>query len=83
MRLAILLGTEKRFEVGSHILYVNGSYRGDTSIGKLMHGFPAQNAVDMYYGTPADRVRFFKESKEGIEIMCWVTEDMRSQTTER
>lgn len=28
----------------------------------------------------ADRVRFFKESKEGIEIMCRAMEDMRNQT---
>ncbi len=34
----------------------------------------------MYYGTLADRVRFFKESKEGIEIMCRAMEDMRNQT---
>lgn len=74
------LGTGERFEDGSHILYVNGAYRGDTPIGKLMHDFSCTNAADMYYGTLADRVRFFKESKEGIEIMCRAMEDMRNQT---
>ncbi|NBJ01389.1 nuclease [Lachnospiraceae bacterium] len=74
------LGTGERFEDGSHILYVNGAYRGDTPIGKLMHDFSCTDAVDMYYGTLADRVRFFKESKEGIEIMCRAMEDMRNQT---
>ena len=74
------LGTGERFEDGSHILYVNGAYRGDTPIGKLMHDFSCTDAADMYYGTPADRVRFFKESKEGIEIMCRAMEDMRNQT---
>ena len=74
------LGTGKRFEDGSHILYVNGAYRGDTPIGKLMHDFSCTDAADMYYGTLADRVRFFKESKEGIEIMCRAMEDMRNQT---
>ena len=34
----------------------------------------------MYYETLADRVRFFKENKEGIEIMCRTMEDMRNQT---
>ena len=33
----------------------------------------------MYYGTMAERVRFFKESKEGIEIMCRAMDDMRNQ----
>ncbi len=74
------LGTGERFEDGSHILYVNGTYRGDTPIGKLMHDFSCIDAADMYYGTLADRVRFFKESKEGIEIMCRAMEDMRNQT---
>ena len=74
------LGTGERFEDGSHILYVNGAYRGDTPIGKLMHDFSCTDAADMYYGTLADRVRFFKKSKEGIEIMCRAMEDMRNQT---
>lgn len=74
------LGTGERFEDGSHILYVNGAYRGDTPIGKLMHDFSCTDAADMYYGTLADRVRFFKESKEGIEIMCRAMEEMRNQT---
>ncbi len=74
------LGTGERFEDGSHILYVNGAYRGDTPIGKLMHDFSCTDAADMYYGTLADRVRFFKESKEGIEIMCKAMEDMRNES---
>ena len=76
------LGTGERFEDGSHILYVNGAYRGDTPIGKLMHDFSCTNAADMYYTTLADRVRFFKESKEGILIMCKVMEDMRKESLE-
>ncbi len=68
------LGTGERFEDGSHILYVNGAYRGDTPIGKLMHDFSCTNAADMYYGTLADRVRFFKESKEDI------LKDMRKES---
>ena len=74
------LETGEKFEDGSHILYVNGAYRGDTPIGRLMHDFSCTDAADMYYGTLADRVRFFKESKEGIKIMCQAMEDMRNQT---
>ncbi len=39
------LGTGERFEDGSHILYVNGAYRGDTPIGKLMHDFSCTDAA--------------------------------------
>ncbi len=34
----------------------------------------------MYYGVLADQVRFFKESKEGIAVMCKVMEDMRKDS---
>ena len=74
------LETGEKFEDGSHILYVNGAYRGNTPLGRLMHDFSCTNAASMHYGTLADKVRFFKESKEGIEIMCRAMEDMRNQT---
>ncbi|MDO5423171.1 MAG: PD-(D/E)XK nuclease family transposase [Eubacteriales bacterium] len=64
------LDTGERFDDGSHILYVNGAYRDETPIGKLMHDFSCTSPSDMYYDVLADRVRFFKESKEGIAVMC-------------
>ncbi len=74
------LGTGEKFEDGSHILFVNGAYRGDTPIGRLMHDFSCTDPADMYYRTLAERVKFFKESKEGIEIMCRAMEDMIKQS---
>ncbi len=38
------------------------------------------NPADMYYGILADRVRFFKESKERVAVMCKVMEDMRKDS---
>ena len=66
------------FDDGAHILYVNGSYRGDSPIGKLMYDFSCTDAADMHYKELADRVRFFKESKEGTAAMCKMIEDMRA-----
>ena len=74
-----LAGTGESFNDGSHILYVNGSYRDDTPVGRLMHDFSCTNPQDMHYGLLAERVRFFKESKEGVAIMCKAIEDMRNQ----
>ena len=73
-------GSGERFEDGSHILYVNGEYRDETPIGKLMHDFSCTDPANMYYDVLAERVRFFKESKEGIAIMCKVMEDMRNES---
>ena len=75
-----ILETDELFCDGSHIIYVNGSYRDDTPIGKLMHDFSCTQPADMNYGILAERARYFKESKEGISIMCKAMEDMRNET---
>ena len=43
------MGKGEKCENGSHILYVNDAYRGDTPIGKRMHDFSCTGAADMYY----------------------------------
>lgn len=73
------LDTGEIFDDGSRIIYVNGSYRDETPIGKLMHDFSCKDPSDMHYSLLADRARFFKESKEGVAIMCKAMEDMRDQ----
>lgn len=55
---------------GSHIIYVNGSYRGDDAIGKLIEDFHQSDADQMHYRELADGVRHFKNEKEGREDMC-------------
>jgi len=63
---------------GAHIIYVNGAKKGSgTALEKLMHDFSCTQADDMYYKQLADRMRYFKESEEGVETMCKVIEDMR------
>ena len=45
-----------------------------------MYDFSCTNPSDMYYDVLADRVKFFKESKKGIAVVCKAMEDMRNQT---
>jgi predicted thioesterase len=59
----------KNFNDGSHIIYVNGSYKGNDAIGKLVHDFRCSNADDMYYSQLADGVRYYKEVERGEEKM--------------
>ena len=77
-----LADTGERLNDGTYILYVNGAYRGDTPLGQLMHDFSCADPDDMHYGLLADRVRFFKQSKEGVEIMCRAIEEIRMQEHE-
>lgn len=76
----INLLTGKPFDDGEHILYVNGEYRGDSDIGKLMHDFNCINADDMNFRLMADRTRYLKENPEGVSEMCKVIEDMRKES---
>lgn len=59
----------------------NSLYRDDTPIGKLMHDFSCTQPEDMNYPILADRVRYFKETEEGREIMCKAIEDMVNERT--
>ena len=84
------LTTGKSFQDGTHILYVNGEYRGDSEIGKLMHDFSCTQADDMNYDLMAERTRYLKENPKGVNEMCKIMEDMvnearnetRNETTE-
>ena len=72
-------GTEDLFADGSHILYVNGAYRGESPVGKLMHDFSCTNPGDMNYALLAERVRYFKGDKEGVRTMCRIWEEVRDE----
>ena len=72
--------TGKPFADGEHILYVNGEYRGDSDIGKLMHDFNCTDAADMNFKLMADRTRYLKENPKGVSEMCKVMEDMRKES---
>ncbi len=71
------LATNELFNDGEHILYVNGSYRGDDEIGNLMHDFSCSDPDDMINQDLADRTRYYKETEEGVSAVCKVMEDMR------
>ena len=79
----INMATGDAFNDGEHILYVNGAYRGEDEIGRLMHDFSCSDPDDMYNKDLADKTRYFKETEEGVETVCKVMEDMRNETSIR
>ncbi len=74
--------SEKPFGDEAHIIYVNGSYRGNTPLGQLMADFHCTNPSKMYYTELKECVSYFKETKEGVAIMCKAIEEMRAQERE-
>ena len=67
--------TGKSLGDGSHIIYVNGRYRGEDAIGTLMSDFHCKNASQKVYTELAERVRYFKEDTEGEKKMCKIIEE--------
>ena len=45
-----------------------------------MHDFSCTDPRDMHYDVLAERVKFFKQSKEGTVIMCRMMEEMRNES---
>lgn len=73
----VIKETGTYFGDGSHIIYVNGSYKDDNDpVGKLMHDFRCLSSVDMFYPILARQVKYFKETEGGQEIMCQIFEDL-------
>ena len=78
--------TQKLFGDGSHIIYVNGSYKNDDDpIGKLMHDFRCTRSVDMFYNELKDTVKHFKETEGGRGQVCKAMEERikRERSEER
>lgn len=72
----IIRETGKAFDDGAHIIYVNGAYRDETPIGRLMHDFACKNPDEMYFNILADKTRYFKEDEKGVADMCKIVEDL-------
>lgn len=72
----VIQETGQNFNDEEHIIYVNGTYRGDTPLGKLMHDFSCKNPDDMYYKILADCTRYYKEDEKGVDAMCKIMEEL-------
>lgn len=59
----------------SHIIYVNGSYRGNDAIGRLMHDFSCTDPDDMNSDILAGRARYLKNGDKGARQMSIIMEE--------
>ena len=76
----MILTLNQPFDDGTHILYVNGKYRDDTDIGKLMHDFNCISPDEMHFELLAEKTRYLKENPKGVSEMCKVMEDLRNES---
>ena len=66
--------TEELFDDGSHIIYVNGNYKGNDEIGQLMNDFRQIDSDKIHYAALAKSVKHFKDTEKGREQMCEAVE---------
>ena len=64
----------KTFGDGQHIIYVNGSFKGDDELGKLIFDFKCKNAKKMNYKILSERADYIKT--EGGSGMCKIMDDL-------
>lgn len=62
----IIRETQKVFEDGTHIIYVNGSYKDESNseLGNLIHDFFCKNPSEMKHKQLAKRAKFLKNNEQ-------------------
>jgi len=67
--------TNQKIDDGTHMIFVNGAYRGKDALGKLMEDFCNPDYKTMHYVQLQKRSEYLKE-KEGESSMCAFTEEV-------
>ena len=71
--------TGKKYNDGSHLIFVNAEIDDGSRIAKLMKYFKTADPFDDSEGALSSRVRFLKTEEGGIEIMCEIMEKIREE----
>ena len=58
--------TNELFDDGSHIIYVNGNYKGNDEVGQLIKDFHQTDPDNMHYDVLAQGMKHFKETEKGF-----------------
>ena len=72
----VIQETGELFDDNEHIIYVNGQYRGEDSIGDLMHDFFCTDPEEMNYPLLAEQVWYYKNDEKGVRSMCRISEEI-------
>ena len=67
------------FNDATHIIYVNGEYRGDDAMGLLMHDFFCTDPAKMHFPELAKRADFLKHNNKGVKAMCEIMQKLQAE----
>ena len=74
------IGKSGHWGFGTIALYVNCDCKNKSPLGRLMYDFSCTEASYMNYPLLADRVRYFKETRQGIRDICEMLEQKRQKS---
>jgi len=77
----VIRETQSLFADGTHIIYVNGSYKGEVGepLDDLIHDFFCDNPDDMRHKQLANRVKFLKTNESEVNAMRSVLDDFQEE----
>ncbi len=79
----ICLKKHRMLKDGSHIIYVNGAYRGNDRVGSLMHDFHEKDPAKIENELIRKRVSYFKADEKGRYEMSSLYEQVVNEYEER
>lgn len=79
----VYMDTKELYNDGSTIIYLNGEYRGDDPIGRLMNDFNSKRAETMKNKELAERMSFFKETPIGRRELSDLETEIYSEDMEK
>ena len=79
----VFLDDNAPFNDGSRIIFVNGQYRGDDPIGRMMNDFFSRSAEEMNNPLLAERMRHFKNTEEGVKMLTGIDDIIRAEAEAR
>lgn len=65
---------------GTSAFYVNCGRKNRSPLGQLMYDFSCTDPSDIYYPLLAERVRYYKETRQGIWDICEMLEQKRQKS---
>ncbi len=71
--------TGKELGDGTHLLYVDGGYRGDDELGSLMADFCQSDPDLIQNELLRKRVQYLKRDPEGVREMCKISEEIYNE----
>lgn len=75
-----IVGKDKFFNDGAHIVYVNNAIQDDTPLGRLMHDFSCADPDKIFYDIFAKKIGDQKNDKEKVYKMAGVMEELRLES---